>query len=84
MEKVENIVDDGEEVAAALYNRFAVLALLFGKGGAQQQVAHAHDAVHRRADFMAHVGEERLLRAAGPLGRAGSLYQLQLILLSAR
>ena len=32
----------------------AVFALLGGEGRVQQQAGHADDAVHRRADFVAH------------------------------
>ena len=35
--------------------------------GRLQQFRHAHDAVHRRADFVAHSREKLALRAAGPL-----------------
>ena len=44
---------------------------LFGRQlGVQQQLRHAEDAVHRRADFVAHVGQELAL---GPVGRLGRL-----------
>jgi hypothetical protein len=36
---------------------------------ALQQARHRDDAVHRRADFVAHVGEKLGLRADGALGR---------------
>ena len=37
--------------------------------GLQGQFRHAHDAVHGRADFMAHVGQELALGPIGLLGR---------------
>ena len=35
----------------------------------QSQLGHADDAVHRRADLVAHVGQELALGAVGGLGR---------------
>ena len=46
--------------------------------GFQRQLRHADDAVHGRADFVAHVGQELALGAAGGLG--GFLGLLQLLL----
>ena len=40
-----------------------------GQPGLEQQLGHADDAVHRRADLVAHLGQERALRVAGRLGR---------------
>ena len=45
-----------------------VFALLVGQRGFERQLDHADDAVHRRADFMAHVGQEFALGAAGGFG----------------
>ena len=36
--------------------------------GVQRQVGHADDAVHRSANFVAHVGQELALRAVGRFG----------------
>ena len=41
-----------------------VVALLIGQLGVERQLGHADDAVHRRADLVAHVGQELALRAA--------------------
>ena len=47
----------------------SVVALLGGRGRRlEQQLGHADDAVHRRADLVAHVGEEVRLEPRG-LGR---------------
>src|SRR3954467_11791518 len=35
-----------------------VFPLLTGKSGGQDQVRHSDDAIHRRADFVAHVGQK--------------------------
>ena len=45
-----------------------VLALLRSQRGAQRQLGHADDAIHRRPNLMAHVGQELALRAAGGFG----------------
>ena len=58
-------------------DRLDVVALLGGQRGVEQQLGHAEDAVHRRADFMAHVGQELALghtRLFGPRQRLLQLY----------
>ena len=50
--------------------------LVWRQLGAQHQIGHADDAVHGRADFMAHIGQEFAFRIVGPLGlleRGGDL-----------
>ena len=44
--------------------------------GLQRQVRHADDGVHRRADLVAHVGEESALGLVGRLGRGAGLLRL--------
>ena len=44
-----------------------VLALFGREVGVQHEIGHADDAVHRRPDLVAHVGEELALRAVGGL-----------------
>ena len=46
-----------------------ILALLGGQGRVEGQVGHAEDAVHGRADLVAHVRQEFALGAVGSLGR---------------
>ena len=60
-----------------------VVLLLHGQIGAQTQVAETHDGVHRRADLVAHVGQEVTLRivsgirlVAGRLQLPGDLHAL--------
>ena len=67
--EVENVVDDGEQGVAARADRLGVIALLARERRIEQQAGHADDAVHRRADFVAHHREEGALGLAGPLGR---------------
>ena len=47
---------------------FEIAALFLIDATPPQQMEHADDAIHRRADFMAHVGEESCLGAGGLLG----------------
>ena len=58
-----------------------VLALLGGELGVERQLGHADDAVHRRADLVAHVGQELALGPAGGLGGLLGPHQLPLHLL---
>jgi hypothetical protein len=44
-------------------------------GAAQGQVGHADDGIHRRAQFVAHVGQENALGAAGGFGGIARLRQ---------
>ncbi len=49
----------------------AELALVWRQLGVEQQLGHAEHAVHRRADLVAHVGEELRFGAVGSLRLAG-------------
>ena len=51
----------------------AIAALLRRQVGVQQQPDHADDAVHGRADLVAHVGQELALGDVGRLGLDGQL-----------
>src|SRR5687768_12451045 len=52
--EIEDVVNDSQESFAAGFDGFGVVFLLFGKGSVQEEIAHANDAVHGSADFMAH------------------------------
>ena len=56
--EVENVVDDGQQRIGAAAGGLDVIALLVGQFGVEQQRGHADDAVHGRADLVAHVGQE--------------------------
>ena len=56
--KVEDVIDDGEQSVGAAAGGFDVFALFVGQFGIQKQGGHADDAIHGRADFVAHVGQE--------------------------
>ena len=58
LREVEDVVQDDEQVVGAVANGLDEVPLLVVQLGAQQQLGHADNAVHRRAELMAHVGEE--------------------------
>ena len=70
LRQVEDVVDEGQQVLAAAVDVFHVLLLL----GAQRpgeavfhDLGETDDRVERRAQLVAHVGEELALHAVGPL-----------------
>ncbi len=65
---IEDVVDDSQQVPGRCVYRVESFYLLGGDAFASKQVRHADDAVHRRADFMAHVGEEGALGNIGGFG----------------
>ncbi|MNZ32326.1 hypothetical protein D3C78_496490 [compost metagenome] len=68
--EIEDVVDDPQQVLRRTMHFHNVVALPVIEVGAQRQVAHADNGIHRRADFMAHVGEEF---AFGPCRLFGDL-----------
>ncbi len=56
--EVEDVVDDRQQRVGAAAGGLDIIALLVGQLGVQQQRGHADDAVHGRADLVAHVGQE--------------------------
>ena len=66
--EVEDVVDHRQQRVGRLLDHLQVLALLGVELGLQRQLGHADHAVHRRADLVAHVGEELALGAVGLLG----------------
>ncbi len=66
--EVEDVVDHGQQVIGRELHHPEVLALLGGELGVESQLGHADDAVHGRADLVAHVGQELALGAGGRLG----------------
>jgi len=66
--KIENIVDYGKKRPAAVLQDFHILFLRLVQRGIGKQGGYADDAVHRRADFMAHVGQKLAFRPVGAFG----------------
>ncbi len=72
--EVERIVDHAQHHLARRLDRFGVAALLRVERRAQQQLGHAEHAGHRRADLVAHRGEEIGFRRARRLGETALLF----------
>ncbi len=79
--EVEHVVDDHQKRLAGIADGFRIKALFLGQIGVHQQVRHADDAVHRRADLVAHVGEEGRFGAVGGFGAGLGLFEIALDLL---
>ena len=76
--EVEDLVDQGEQRARRALDGVGVGALLGGEVRIGQQRRHAEDAVHRRADLVAHGGQEARLGAVGGFRLLARLPQLGL------
>src|SRR3546814_3425749 len=70
---IENVVDDGEQVIAALVDVLDVVAVVVAADRPedllQDELREADDGVQRRAQLVAHGGQEVALGAVGHLGR---------------
>ena len=66
--KIEDGVDQTEQRLPRGFRHAEILALLGVEGSFQHEVGHADDAVHGRADLVAHVGEELAFRRVRALG----------------
>ena len=65
--QVENIVDDSQQCLARGLDRVDLFLLILVERRLGQQFGHANDAGHRRADLMAHVGQEAPFHHVGLL-----------------
>jgi len=74
--EVEDVVDHAQEVAAGLLGMAHIVALLVGEHGRLEQLQHAGDAVQRRAQLVAHHGEEFTLGTAGAIGLRARIDQV--------
>ena len=66
LRQVQDIVEQAHQGLAAIGDQLGMVALPFRQVAFQQQVRKAHHAVHGRADFVAHAGEEFALCARRP------------------
>ncbi len=66
--EVEDVVDDRQQRLPGVVDGLREALLLVRQRGVEQEFGHAEDAVHRRADLVAHVGQEARLGDAGGLG----------------
>ena len=58
LRKVQNVIDDAQQVLTRAVHFCDEVALLVIQMGLQRQVAHADDDVHGCANFMAHIGKK--------------------------
>ncbi|MCY1510711.1 hypothetical protein D9M68_450990 [compost metagenome] len=63
--EIQYVVEDHQQGFARAPEHLQVLALVGGEGGARQQLGDAQHGVHRRADLVAHAGDEFAFRPAG-------------------
>ena len=63
--KVENVVDDRQQVGRRAFDLVQTVELAGCGFTVAQQVSQADDGVHRGADFVTHVGQERALGDVG-------------------
>ncbi|MFM2208861.1 MAG: hypothetical protein RIQ96_504 [Pseudomonadota bacterium] len=73
--EVEDVVDDRQQRLRRLLHHVQIFTRLPGQIGLERQRGHTHDAVHRRADLVAHGGKEHRLGAVGLLRIVARLLQ---------
>ena len=66
--QVENVVDQTQQRMRRTVGLVGIVVLLRRQAGFLQQRQHAQNGVHRRADFMAHIGQKLRFRPVGVLG----------------
>ena len=66
--EVENVVDDGEQALARPRDHVGEALLAARQLRLHEEIGHHHDAIHRRADFVAHRREEVRLRPVRGFG----------------
>ena len=68
LRQVKNIVDDMQQCFRGRFDGAQAVALFGIQRGAECELGHADDAVHRGAYFVAHIGEKFALRECRRLG----------------
>ena len=74
--KIENVINDREQRIGRTLRQFQMLTLYRREIGIQRQLNHAKDAVHGRANLMAHIGQELTLGVASGLGCRFGAFEL--------
>ncbi|HEY6037046.1 MAG TPA: hypothetical protein VIV58_22355 [Kofleriaceae bacterium] len=69
LREVEQVVDDDEQVLRRRFDRRHRPPLLVRQRRVEDELAHTQDHVHRRADLVADVRDEPILRAVRSFGR---------------
>ena len=75
--QIENVVDDRQQMLGGGGDLVQLVGLFGRRSGAAHEVGETDDGVHRRADFVAHVGQERALGQIGDLGALFCFLQLR-------
>src|SRR5690606_6779425 len=78
LREIQNIIDDREQAFAALTERLGEIDLLSIQWRSEKKVGHAEHSVHRRANLVTHVGEERALRPISTFGSVFGALEIQL------
>src|SRR5690606_25667355 len=79
LREVEDLVDDRQQAIGGFVDGGQVLVLTSAQFAALQQRGEAENAVERRTQFVAHVGEELGLDAAGLLRRLARQIQFDVL-----
>ena len=75
LREVEDVVEQAHQRVGRDLHHLEILALLRRQLGGERELGHADDAVHRRADLVAHVRQELALGAARLFGRLARVPQ---------
>ena len=78
--EVEHVVEHVQQGAAGTQGHVEHLGLLVIQRRVGQQAGHAQHAVERRADLVAHVGQELRLQLAGALDLDVAVFELEAVL----
>ena len=74
--KVENVINNIEQMAARLVDEFGDVLWLFSHGGLAKDLREAVDGVERRANLMAHGGKKRRFDLRRPLRHLREIFHL--------
>ena len=84
LREIEDVIDQFGKIAGTFGNTAGNAPLLVAQVHFQQQIAHAEDAIHRRADFVGHAGQETALGLVGLVGGLFGLAEFRLQLFIGR
>ena len=78
LRQIEQLVEQPQHRLARIRDHPRIFVMFVGQLALEQQVGETDHPVHRRADFMAHIGEEMGLGLRGAFGLVARLAQLLL------
>ena len=73
--QVQNVLQQSQQRMRRHFYLTQLPHLLRGEGGGAQQVRHADNGIHRRADLVAHIGQKLALGGVGALGFLAGVMQ---------